>query len=92
MCLVLWRNEGTASSPQAVYTLVQRQPIHKSLEAQGASTGAPLTARLVGAKCGCRLDVRKGLRWGSRLSRAQKFGEDRALQKGEQHLPRQGGS
>lgn len=78
MCLVLWRNEGTASSPQGVYTLVQRQPIYKSLKAQGASAGAPLTARLVGGKCGCRLVVRKALRWRSRLSSIHKFGEDRA--------------
>lgn len=34
--------------------------------------------------------VRKVLRQRSKLSRMQIFGEDRMLQKGEQHLPRAG--
>lgn len=34
--------------------------------------------------------IRKVLRQGGRLSRMQIFGEERVIQKGEQHLPKAG--
>lgn len=76
--------------PPALKELIlwSRDNLYKPLTAQGASAG-PLATRLVGGNMATGWVVRNVLRWESRLSRIQMFGEGRALQKGE-HLLRAG--